>query len=84
MSAHFKILKSSQSGYWLALVLFGLLMTFGYGAAHFMESQGHWVSGMNNQIVWGLPHVFAIFLILGASGALNVASLGSVFGKKAY
>jgi len=49
-----------------------------------METQGHWVSGMNNQIVWGLPHVFAIFLILAASGAINVASLSSVFSKQGY
>ncbi len=39
---------------------------------------------MNNQIVWGLPHVFAIFMIVAASGALNVASIGSVFGQSAY
>jgi Ni/Fe-hydrogenase subunit HybB-like protein len=49
-----------------------------------MEHNGHWVTGMNNQIVWGMPHVFAIFLIVAASGALNVASIGSVFGKKMY
>ena len=41
-----------------------------------MEHQGHYVTGMNNQIVWGMPHVFAIFLIVAASGALNVASIG--------
>jgi molybdopterin-containing oxidoreductase family membrane subunit len=34
--------------------------------------------------VWGLPHVFAVFLIVAASGALNVASIGSVFGKTEY
>jgi molybdopterin-containing oxidoreductase family membrane subunit len=34
--------------------------------------------------VWGTPHVFAIFLIVAASGALNVASIGSVFGKTIY
>jgi molybdopterin-containing oxidoreductase family membrane subunit len=39
---------------------------------------------MNNQIVWGLPHVFAIFLIVAASGVLNVASMGSVFGRVLY
>ena len=39
---------------------------------------------MSNQIVWGLPHVFAIFMIVAASGALNVASLGTVFGRAAY
>ncbi|MCW9031931.1 MAG: polysulfide reductase NrfD, partial [Gammaproteobacteria bacterium] len=33
---------------------------------------------------WGLPHVFAVFLIVAASGALNVASISSVFGKTAY
>jgi Ni/Fe-hydrogenase subunit HybB-like protein len=49
-----------------------------------MESQGHRVTGMSNQIVWGTPHVFAVFLIVAASGALNVASIGSVFGRNMY
>lgn len=53
-------------------------------AAHFMETNGHVVTGMTNQIVWGVPHVFAIFLIVAASGALNVASIASAFGEKAY
>jgi molybdopterin-containing oxidoreductase family membrane subunit len=39
---------------------------------------------MTNQVVWGTPHIFAVFLIVAASGALNVASVGSVFGKKLY
>ncbi len=50
----------------------------------YIEHHGHIVTGMNNQVVWGLPHVFAIFLIVAASGALNVSSIGSVFGKMAY
>ncbi|MCB1639186.1 MAG: polysulfide reductase NrfD, partial [Thiothrix sp.] len=33
---------------------------------------------------WGLPHVFAIFLIVAASGALNVGSIGTVFRKPLY
>jgi Ni/Fe-hydrogenase subunit HybB-like protein len=49
-----------------------------------MEHHGHYVTGMNNQVVWGMPHVFAVFLIVAASGALNVASISSVFGKAAY
>ena len=49
-----------------------------------METRGHIVTGMNNQVVWGLPHVFAVFLIVAASGALNVASVASVFGKRLY
>lgn len=64
--------------------LLGLVAMIGLGAAHYMETHGHVVTGMNNQIVWGLPHVFAIFMIVAASGVLNVASIGSVFGKPVY
>jgi len=42
------------------------------------------VTGMTNAVVWGMPHVFAIFLIVAASGALNIASISSVFGKYHY
>ena len=59
-------------------------MLIGLGSAHFMEEHGHVVTGMNNQVVWGLPHVFAIFMIVAASGVLNVASIGSVFGQPVY
>jgi molybdopterin-containing oxidoreductase family membrane subunit len=62
----------------------GLVLAAGLGAAYFMEEHGHVVTGMTNQVVWGTPHVFAIFLIVAASGVLNVASVGSVFGKVAY
>jgi Ni/Fe-hydrogenase subunit HybB-like protein len=62
----------------------GLVVLVGLYAAHMMEVHGHIITGMNNQIVWGIPHVFAIFMIVAASGVLNVASIGSVFGKSIY
>jgi len=67
-------------------LLGGLAAVVGLGglAALYLEHQGHWVTGMNNGVVWGLPHVFAVFLILAASGAINVASVGTVFNKGAY
>ncbi len=67
--------------FYLLLLLGGLVTLAGLGAAHLMEAHGHIVTGMNNQVVWGLPHVFAIFMIVAASGVLNVASIGSVFGQ---
>ncbi len=70
--------------FWLGLALLGAIVAVGLGAAFYMEHNGHWVTGMSNQVVWGLPHVFAIFLIVAASGALNVASIGSVFGGPLY
>jgi Ni/Fe-hydrogenase subunit HybB-like protein len=70
--------------YWALVALAALAALAGLAAAHYMEEHGHIVTGMNNQIVWGLPHVFAIFLIVAASGVLNVASIGSVFGQAPY
>ncbi len=67
----------------LAVLLVGFILAAA-GAVLYIEEYGHIVTGMTNQIVWGLPHVFAIFLIVAASGALNVASIASVFGKTPY
>jgi molybdopterin-containing oxidoreductase family membrane subunit len=70
--------------YWgLLAVLASIIAVAGIAVLH-MEHEGHWVTGMSNQIVWGMPHVFAIFMIVAASGALNVASIGSVFGQTMY
>ncbi len=71
-------------GFYGLLAALGAVILIGALAWYHMEHNGHWVTGMTNQIVWGMPHVFAIFLIVAASGALNVASIGSVFGKKMY
>ena len=80
----FQVLAGTHTGYRLLLWLLIILIGAGLIAAHHMESQGHWVTGMDNRVVWGLPHVFAIFLILSASGALNTASISSVFGGSDY
>jgi len=70
--------------YYALLAAGGLIAMIGMYAVYMMEHHGHIITGMNNQIVWGIPHVFAIFLVVAASGVLNVASIGSVFGKTVY
>jgi molybdopterin-containing oxidoreductase family membrane subunit len=76
--------KPRSTGYLVLLLGLLALALAGLGAAHHMDVEGHHITGMTNQIVWGMPHVFAIFLIVAASGALNVASISSVFGRQAY
>jgi molybdopterin-containing oxidoreductase family membrane subunit len=71
-------------GFFKLIGVLAAIALLGLGAAYYMEHNGHWVTGMSNQIVWGMPHVFALFLIVAASGALNVASIASVFGKTDY
>jgi molybdopterin-containing oxidoreductase family membrane subunit len=72
------------SGYWGLLAAFAAFAALALLAAHYMDVEGHHVTGMSNRIVWGMPHVFAVFLIVAASGALNVASMASVFDRAAY
>jgi len=69
---------------WETAVVLVAFIAAALGSVIYVEHYGHIVTGMTNQIVWGLPHVFAIFLIVAASGALNVASMASVFDKAVY
>ncbi len=77
-------LQGTSKGYYGLLGGLALLLLLALAAVAVMEHQGHIVTGMNNRIVWGLPHVFAVFLVVAASGALNVASMASVFGKSEF
>jgi Ni/Fe-hydrogenase subunit HybB-like protein len=70
--------------YWAILAILAAVIGIGGIAALYMEHEGHWVTGMSNSVVWGVPHVFAVFLIIAASGALNIATIGTVFAKGAY
>ena len=79
----YREIKATQGVWTLAVILLGLIGVAAW-AVLYVEHYGHAVTGMNNQIVWGLPHVFAIILIVAASGALNVASMASVFDRSAY
>jgi len=81
---HYSEIEGRSPGFYALLGMLGALILAGLGAAWFMEHNGHYVTGMSNRIVWGMPHVFAIFLIVAASGVLNVASIASVFGRDLY
>ncbi len=80
----FRKLDAHSPSFWGLIALNVAVVALGLGAALYMETYGHVVTGMSNQIVWGAPHVFAVFLIVAASGALNVASVSSVFNRLAY
>ena len=81
---NYDMIKGTSPGYWGLLAIFGVIIVAALGSSYYMEHNGHYVTGMTNSIVWGMPHVFAVFLIVAASGALNVASISSVFGRYQY
>ena len=72
------------NGLWASAAVLVAFLLGAFASFVYVEHHGHIVTGMTNHVVWGMPHVFAIFLIVAASGALNVASIASVFGKMAY
>jgi molybdopterin-containing oxidoreductase family membrane subunit len=80
----YRELGGSSTRYWRLLALLAVPLALGAVAYFYIEHYGHIVTGMDNQIVWGMPHVFAVFLVVAATGALNVALAASVFGKTAY
>ena len=84
MKIAYREINSASPRYWAAAGALALLALLGLAAAYVMEEHGHVITGMTNQIVWGVPHVFAVFLIVAASGALNVASIASVFGRAMF
>jgi Ni/Fe-hydrogenase subunit HybB-like protein len=83
-SVQYREIEGRSAGFYGLLGILALVIAAGLGAAWAMEHQGHVITGMTNRIVWGTPHVFAVFLIVAASGALNVASVASVFGREHY
>ena len=76
--------KGNSTQFYAVAAILAVFTLSALACAYYMEHYGHYVTGMTNQVVWGMPHVFAIFLIVAASGALNVASIGTVFGKAIY
>ena len=70
--------------FWSQFLVLGFFIFLGFLSSLYMEHEGHYITGMNNQIVWGMPHMFAVLLIVIASGVLNIASLSSAFNKVPY
>ncbi|MCW8916936.1 MAG: polysulfide reductase NrfD [Magnetovibrio sp.] len=80
----YKEIEGKGGDYFSLIGWLGVMILAALYAVYNMEHHGHVVTGMTNAVVWGTPHVLAIFLIVAASGALNVASISSVFGRTHY
>ena len=80
----FSEIEGRSAGFYGLATVLGTFFLLGLTAVMYVEHFGHYVTGGSNQVVWGAPDVFAMFLIVSASGALNVAIISSVFNRALY
>ena len=82
--ADFTSLEGKSSGYKIALAV--LVLLAGGGLISFVLSYiyGHQTFGGSNNVPWGMPIIFLIYLIGLSAGSLILSSLTYVFGREEY
>lgn len=84
MKIYFEKVTGKSAGLcWLLFVL-TLLAIGGLYSSYLMYSKGHYLTGMSNQVPWGMPIVLTIYLIGLSAGSLVLSSLSAVFGQTQY
>ncbi|MDI6735020.1 MAG: polysulfide reductase NrfD [bacterium] len=84
MKTYFTKIEGKSSGFYILLGILGVLAAAGLYSAYLMFAKGHYLTGMNNHVPWGLPIIITIYLIGLSAGSLVLSSLSSVFGKTEY
>jgi len=77
-------IEGRSSGYFAFMLVSALVASLLPISALVLFSQGHEVTGMTNQVPWGMPIVMAIYLIGASAGSLVLSSMSTVFGKTEY
>lgn len=78
LRTHYQCLGYHSPSFWLSAAITAVVAASGTVTALYLALSGHHITGMGTQLVWGIPHVFALTLILTGAGALAVAASGQV------
>jgi len=84
MKLYFTKIEGKSLKLYLLLGVLGILGLGGLYSFYLMYTEGHYLTGMNNQVPWGLPIVITIYFIGLSAGSLVLSSLSSVFGQTQY
>lgn len=74
--------KSIQ--YYALIAALAVVALAGLNTFLLQYEEGHYKTGMSNQVPWGLPIVMVIFMIGASAGSLILSSLATVFGREEY
>ncbi|VAX19078.1 hypothetical protein MNBD_NITROSPINAE02-1310 [hydrothermal vent metagenome] len=84
MEIKFKKIEGNSRNYYIFMVVSALLASLTPISALYLFVNGHHVTGMTNQVPWGMPIVMAVYLIGVSAGSLVLSAMSSVFGKTEY
>ncbi len=84
MKTKFTKIEGRSSQYYKFMVISALVASMAPLSALYMFLNGHHVTGMTNQVPWGMPIVMAVYLIGVSAGSLVLSAMSSVFGKVEY
>lgn len=84
MKTYFSKIEGKTTGFYLLVGVLSVLALGGLFASYLMYSKGHYLTGMNNQVPWGLPIIITIYFIGLSAGSLVLSSLSTVFGQIQY
>ncbi len=84
MTTRYTKIDGSSTGYRNFLIVSGAVAALAPLSALLMFTNGHYITGMNNQVPWGMPIVMAVYLIGASAGSLLLSAMSSVFGMKEY
>ncbi|MBU2600514.1 polysulfide reductase NrfD [bacterium] len=84
MKIYFTKIEGKTIRFYLLVAVLTVLASGGLYSSYLMYTKGHYLTGMNNQVPWGMPIVLTIYLIGLSAGSLVLSSLSSVFGQTEY
>ncbi len=84
MKTKYSKIEGRSKEYKLFMLVAALLAALAPLSALGLYTAGHHVTGMTNQVPWGMPIVMAVYLIGASAGSLVLSSMSSVFGKDEF
>ncbi|VAX25270.1 hypothetical protein MNBD_NITROSPINAE04-411 [hydrothermal vent metagenome] len=84
MKIRYRRIEGRSKEYYVFMAVSGAIALMAPVSAYILFLKGHNITGMNNQVPWGMPIVMAVYLIGASAGSLVLSALSSVFGKNEY
>ncbi|MEW6007049.1 MAG: NrfD/PsrC family molybdoenzyme membrane anchor subunit [bacterium] len=84
MKMYFSRIEGKDKRFWGFLGILIILALAGAYYSYIMFTKGYYITGMTNNVPWGIMKVLTIYFIGLSAGSLILSSLSVVFGKKEY